>query len=130
MTTYPAAGVGGSIKIGANFASNLDTWTVTPKGANKETTPFGAADSWAQSTATIKSWTVKLDGQIDMADAAQLALLNSLSSTFAVRLYIDDTYYWSGNARYDGGPITAKATDVVTVSYTLTGVGALVITSD
>jgi hypothetical protein len=129
MSNYPAAGVGGKVVVGANTAANIDTWTVTPKGAEKETTPFGAANSWQQTTGTIKSWTAKWDGQLDPSDAAQQALLNGLNQIFTIKMYVDATYYWTGAARYTGGPSAGKATDVVTVSYSFTGVGSLVLTS-
>lgn len=129
MSNYPAAGVGGKVMVASNVAANIDTWTVTPKGAEKDTTPFGAANSWQQTTKTIKSWTCKWDGQLDPSDPAQLALLNGLNDTFVIKMYVDDTYYWTGTARYTGGPSAAKATDVVTVSYNFTGVGSLVLTS-
>lgn len=129
MSTYPAAGVGSKVYAGANLVGNIDTWLVKPKGASKDTTPFGAADAWGQTTGTIKDWTAEWDGQFDPSDAGQTSMVNDLHGIFTIKMYVDGTYYFTGQARYDGGQFQSKATDVVTVKYMWTGIGSLTLTS-
>src|SRR5689334_22276350 len=125
MSNYPAAGVGSKCMVATNVVGNMDTWTVKPKGKSKDTTPFGAADAWAQTTGTVKEWDAEFDGQFDPSDAGQISFINSLHGIFTIKMYVDDTFYWTGQARYDGGQIQSKSTDVVTVKYMWTGLGSL-----
>lgn len=129
MSNYPAAGVGSKVMAAANVVNNIDTWTVKPKGNSKDTTPFGAADAWGQTTGTIKQWDAEWDGQFDPSDTGQMSMVNSLHSIFTIKMYVDDTYYFTGQARFDGGQYQSKSTDIVSVKYMWTGIGSLTLTS-
>lgn len=124
----PLAGVTANVKTGATAIANMDVWTLSAKSAIKDTTPFQATGQYAQNTATIKSWTVKIDGRLDATDTTgQVALINGLGSTFPLELDIDAaaTHKWTGNAILTGIDPKADAKDVNTVSYSFDGSGVI-----
>ncbi len=97
----PLAGVSANIKIGANAVAWMNTWTVTAKANVKETTAFQSASGYATKTATVKEWSVKIDGPLDATDTnGQVALINGLGNTFALEMDTDaaGTHKWTGSA--------------------------------
>lgn len=127
---FPQAGVGSKVQVNGVDVQNIDVWTVTPKGQNKDTTPFGASGSWQVNTPTIKEWDAKWDGRLDPSDTnGQLVILNGLNNTFTIRMYIDSVWYWIGTAIYNGSPHKSNANDVVTTSYGWQGTGPLTLTN-
>jgi hypothetical protein len=126
---YPAAGIGGAVKNGANTVANLQKWTITPKGATAKTTPFQAPGSWEVNTPTIKSWAAEADGFTDPSDTnGQLALMNGLNTVIALELDIDGTHHWTGNAILVGFDPASDAQNMNTIKYHFTGTGALTFT--
>jgi predicted secreted protein len=127
--SYPTNGVGGSFTVGSTVVANVDVWTITQKAAVKDTTAFGASGSWQTNTMTLKSWSAKVDGRVDPSDTnGQLVLLNGLGSTVSVKFNVDGTHYWSGSAIVTQADPKSNVNDVATVSYSLTGSGALTLT--
>ncbi len=121
----PLAGVGGNAKLAANTIANLGTWSLD-QGANTEkTTSFGATGSWETNQTTLKNWSAKCGGRLDVADTnGQVALINGLGNTFTLNLYVDATHYWGGSAILVGiGPkVDVNGLEEVEFSFTGTGV--------
>lgn len=120
------AGIGGSIKSGANTVANLNTWTLSLKGNVTKTTVFGSSGQWETSVATTRGWTVKADGYLDSSDTnGQLAFINGLNSTFTLNLLTgDSTHQWAGTAILTGIDPKADVGGVDTVSFSFDGTGA------
>lgn len=126
---YPAAGVGGAVKNGANTVANLQKWGISAKGNVAKTTVFGSSGSWETNTPTIRGWTATADGLTDASDTnGQVALFGGLNSTFTLELDIDGTHHWSGSAILTGIDPSADAQNMNTIKLTFTGTGALTFT--
>jgi predicted secreted protein len=115
--------------VGANLVANVDVWALTQKAAVKDTTAFGASGAWQANTMTLKNWTAKVDGRVDPSDTlGQLVLLNGLGTTVALKLSVDGTHFWSGNAIITAADPKSNVNDVATISYSFTGTGACTLT--
>ncbi|HLZ64386.1 MAG TPA: hypothetical protein VKR06_46240 [Ktedonosporobacter sp.] len=126
---YPAAGVGGAIKNGANTVANMQKWALSQKGNVAKTTAFGASGSWESNTATIRGWTATIDGWTDAGDTnGQVALYNGLNSTFTLEMDIDGTHHWSGSAILTGIDPSADAQNMNLTKLSFTGTGACTFT--
>ena len=123
------AGVGGLVKSGGTTVGNVGVWTLSIKGATVKATPFGAAGSWDINVATIKSWTAKVSGWLDSADAEQPTLLAGINNTYTLELdTIAGTHNFSGSAILTGIDPKADSQQLVTVDYSWTGTGAITYT--
>lgn len=126
----PISGIGGLVKNGANVIANLDVWAIAMKSLTKEVTPFQADGSWQVNIATLKTWTVKLNGRLDPEDTAgQVAFLNGLGSTFTIRLESSSTRYWSGTGIVIGLDPKVNVNDAQLIEFDLMGTGPLVFTA-
>lgn len=119
-------GKSGSARIGANKILNIDSWTLNPTIEVADITQYGS--SFRARMQTIKDWTAEVSGTLDSTDAQQGTLLDqgtTSSGNIALRLYINDANYWSGNAVVTGFAVASSVGDKITVSYSLSGNGAL-----
>lgn len=114
-----------AFKIGTNTVAEMDAWTIDAQTGMEKTHAFG--DTWEENTSTIKSWTGSGSGRFDPSDTnGQAAIITALlaGTTVAGRWYYDSDSYFSGSA-FVQGSISASENGMVTVSYNLTGTGAL-----
>ena len=119
------AGNAGSFKIGANTVAEMDTWSLDISPGTEETQSFG--DTWKERTLTLKDWSGSAAGRLDISDtnghvAIQTAFL--AGTVVACRFYVNGSNYYSGNA-FVQPAISTPENGLVTVTYTLTGSGAL-----
>jgi predicted secreted protein len=120
------AGIGGSVKLGANVVADINNWSVSPKGAIEDTTAFGASGSWRTKVATVKEWSAKFDGFTNAGDTnGQLALINGLNATFTFNFMINGTNQWSGTGILSGIDPKSSATGLNEISFSVDGTGAL-----
>src|SRR6266571_6331839 len=106
----------------------MNTWTVTAKANVKETTAFQSASGYATKTATVKEWSVKIDGPLDATDTnGQVALIKGLGNTFALELDTDTagTHKWTGSAILVGVDPKSDAKDVNQIAFAFEGTGVL-----
>lgn len=123
------AGIGGAVQWNSVVIANIDTWTLSAKGATAKTTPFGASGSWETNTATIKDWTATCAGRLDPADTTgQLVLLNGLGSQYTLLLQLASGNYWSGTAVLVGLDPKSGVSTTVDVAISFEGNGTLTLT--
>jgi len=119
------AGNAGSFRLSANTVAEMDTWTLDVSTGLEETQSFG--DTWKERTATIREWSGTAAGRYDNTDTNGHVALNTAflgGTTVSARFYINGTNYYSGTA-FVQASVSAAENGLVTVSYTITGSGAL-----
>jgi hypothetical protein len=122
------AGNAGSFRLTTNTVLEIDTWTLDVSTGLEETQSFG--DTWKERTATIREFTGTASGRFDNTDTNGHVALNTAllgGTNFAARFYINATNYYSGTC-FVQASLNASENGLVTVSYTLTGSGALTYT--
>ena len=120
-------GLSGSVKIGATSVASIDSWRVDINRDVADATNFGS-NGWKESIAGLKGWGGSLSGSFDMGDTnGQLALQNALlnGTTVALKLYVDATHYYSGNAYITKIGADTPVSDKVKASFDFQGTGAL-----
>lgn len=127
MPTYPAPGVGGNVKVGANTVGNITEWDGGPESVVADTTSFQASGSFQTNTPTIKKWKFKMSGSTDASDTnGQVLMRNSVGSVLTFSFYIDSTHFWNGTAIVQKVNDKANAQKgVVQGIYDVTGTGPL-----
>jgi len=122
-------GYNGKVMVGAATVAEIDQWSVDADAKLLDTTKFG--DTWESKTPGLKSWSGKASGRWDMSDttgqkALQDALLGGTSVT--LKLYTNDTNYYSGTALVKAIGTKAAAGGLVDVDFSFEGTGALSMT--
>lgn len=118
-------GSGGMVAIATNTVAEIDNWSITVGPNLQDTAAF--LDSWEEKTATLRRWSGSFSGRFDDTDTNGALALNTAALTgvvAALRFYVDDTNYWSGNAFIELNP-SASVSGTVDFSCTFTGSGAL-----
>jgi predicted secreted protein len=120
------AGKGGKLVIGAADGVNIASWSLSLDADMLETTALG--DDWKEFLAGLNGWTVSVEAHFDKADTTgQIAIQNAIlaGTSLSVKLYVDDTNYYSGTVYVSNQSINDSVSDLVTASYSLQGSGAL-----
>lgn len=121
------AGKGGKLSIGANTVSDIKNWSLDLGADTIDVTALG--DEWKRFIAGLKEWSASAEGSFAINTdangqaALQTAFLNS--SEVALRLYINATNYYSGNAYISSLSVEDPVDDAVNVSFEFQGTGAL-----
>lgn len=114
--------------------AEMSTWTVT---ITREVAEGGAfQDEWKRVKQGIASWTASVDGMLDLTDTEQTTVMNMITSAGEItdiRFMEDDTHYWHPDTVNDPDAsciindytITADKSDIVKVSFSVTGSGQL-----
>jgi predicted secreted protein len=133
MATY--SGQDGHVKIGTYEVAEMASWNLTISANEIAINVFGT--SWTKTEQGIKSWSCSLDGFYDLSDTnGQVAIKNAFwNNTLltTVRLYVNDTSYWtpdlttdsSAGARVTNYSPTQTADNVAQVSISLAGSGPI-----
>ena len=120
-------GLGGSVKIGANSVASLDNWKVSINKSILDTTSFG--DTWNSNLTGLKSWSATASGKFvivtDTNGQAALQTAFLAGTDVALKLYVDSTHYYSGNAHIGKLDIDASVPELIKISFEFTGNGAL-----
>lgn len=120
-------GFGGSLKIATQAVASLNMWKVSIEAEEKSTKAFGL--SWDTNKTGLKSWTAEASGNFVIATdaqgqaALQTAFLNG--TDVALRLYVDGTNYYGGNAKVTKLDIDASVPELITISLSFKGNGSL-----
>ena len=109
----------------------MDTWTLTPSIEVVDITAYGSSSR--DRAQTLRDWTVEASGTLDRSKAQQAELLAIVESggglmDIAVKLYATtsrSTKYWGGNGLLTGCSVVSSIADKVSVSFSLSGNGAL-----
>lgn len=123
-------GYAGKVSIGANQVAELKNWKVDLSADMADTTSFSTT-GWKGILPGLKEWSGSAEGNFDMTDTnGQLALQNALinGTSLALKLYVDATHYYSGNAYIKKIAPEAAVDGVVSIAFDFQGNGALAYT--
>ena len=124
------AGKNGKVVIGEASTKKvvgIKNWSLELSLDTLETTALG--DDWKNYITGLKEWSASSEGDYEVpvdADgqqALQDAFLNG--TTVTVKLYVDGTNYYQGEAYINSLSIEDPVDDVVSISIEFTGTGAL-----
>jgi hypothetical protein len=119
-------GVSGNVKIATNAVAEITAWSLDgPAYEMIEWVAFGA--SGKSRSPSFYDWTGSFTGKFDKTDTNGHVALRTAAlagTVVALRLYVDGTNYWSGNA-YITPSYSASADGLVEASYSFAGDGAL-----
>lgn len=124
------AGKNGKVVIGESATKKvvgIKNWSLELSLDTLETTALG--DDWKNYITGLKEWSASSEGDYEVpvdADgqqALQDAFLNG--TTVTVKLYVDVTNYYKGEAFINSLSIEDPVDDVVSISIEFTGTGAL-----
>ena len=124
------AGKNGKVVIGESATKKvvgIKNWSLELSLDTLETTALG--DDWKNYITGLKEWSASSEGDYEVpvdADgqqALQDAFLNG--TTVTVKLYVDGTNYYKGEAFINSLSIEVPVDDVVSISIEFTGTGAL-----
>ncbi len=124
------AGKNGKVVIGESATKKvvgIKNWSLELSLDTLETTALG--DDWKNYITGLKEWSASSEGDYEVpvdADgqqALQDAFLNG--TTVTVKLYVDGTNYYKGEAFINSLSIEDPVDDVVSISIEFTGTGAL-----
>lgn len=124
------AGKNGKVVIGETATQKvvgIKNWSLELSLDTLETTALG--DDWKNYITGLKEWSASSEGDYEVpvdADgqkALQDAFLNG--TTVTVKLYVDGTNYYQGEAYINSLSIEDPVDDVVSISIEFTGTGAL-----
>lgn len=124
------AGKNGKVVIGASASKKvvgIKNWSLELSLDTLETTALG--DDWKNYITGLKEWSASSEGDYEVPvdtegqKALQDAFLNG--TTVTVKLYVDGTNYYKGEAYINSLSIEDPVDDVVSISIEFTGTGAL-----
>jgi len=114
------AGKAGYVDTGSAVAG-IKSWTIDYVSDALETTDF--ADAGVKSYIVgCKGWSGSFEGY---KDGTEQILTASAASPITLKLYEDDTYYWTGSAIITGVHSSATHDGIVSVAYDFVGVAGL-----
>ena len=124
------AGKNGKLVVGASASKKvvgIKNWSLELSLDTLETTALG--DDWKNYITGLKEWSASSEGDYEVPvdtegqKALQDAFLNG--TTVTVKLYVDGTNYYQGEAYINSLSIEDPVDDVVSISIEFTGTGAL-----
>jgi hypothetical protein len=123
-------GKNADVKINSTAVIELSDWSINTTADFITKRAF--EDDFTEKYWSGYNWTGSANGWLDLSDAGQLAWFSAcISGTqqTTVKFYVDTTGYFSGNCYVTGFSTTASREDLVKVSYTFEGDGALAYTA-
>ena len=124
------AGKNGKVVVGNSSSTKvvgIKNWSLELSLETLETTALG--DDWKKYITGLKEWTASSEGDYEVPTdttgqkALQTAYLNG--DTVVVKLYVDGSNYYTGEAYISSLSIEDPVDDVVSISIEFTGTGAL-----
>ena len=131
----PIAGKNGKVVIGGNTDATvvaIKSWSLELSIDTLETTALG--DSWKKNIPGLKEWSASSEGDYSVTSdttgqkALQDAYLAGTSVT--LKLYVDDTNYYTGTAYINSLSIEDPVDDLVSISIEFTGNDSLSFSAD
>ena len=121
------AGKSGKLGLGTNMVTEINNWSLDIGTDTLEVTALG--DDWKEFIAGLKEWSASSEGTFNIPSdnngqrAVQDAFLNG--DTVSLRMYVNPTNYYSGNAYISSLNVEDPVDDAVTISFEFQGTGAL-----
>ena len=124
------AGKNGKVVVGASASKKvvgIKNWSLELSLDTLETTALG--DDWKNYITGLKEWSASSEGdyEVPVDTEGQKALQDAFldGTTVTVKLYVDGTNYYQGEAYINSLSIEDPVDDVVSISIEFTGTGAL-----
>ena len=124
------AGKSGKVTIGSDDPATvvgIKNWSLELSLDTLETTALG--DDWKNYITGLKEWTASSEGDYEVGTDTdgQKALQDAYLSgdTVDIKLYVDDTHYYSGEAYINSLSVEDPVDDVINISIEFTGSGEL-----
>jgi len=124
------AGKSGKVSIGTDDPATvvgIKNWSLELSLDTLETTALG--DEWKNYITGLKEWTASSEGDYEVGTDTngQKALQDAYLSgdTVDIKLYVDDTHFYSGEAYINSLSVEDPVDDVVNISIEFTGSGEL-----
>lgn len=124
------AGKNGKICLGTSKIVGMKNWSLSLSVSTLDTTALG--DDWKSYILGLKEWTASSDGDYQFtAIDEQQTIQNGLQEAYLsgtpviLRLYVDETHYYTGTAVITSLSIDDPVADIIGISIGFTGCGAL-----
>ena len=124
------AGKSGKVTIGSDDPATvvgIKNWSLELSLDRLETTALG--DDWKNYITGLKEWSASSEGDYEVGTDTdgQKALQDAYLSgdTVDIKLYVDDTHYYSGEAYINSLSVEDPVDDVINISIEFTGSGEL-----
>lgn len=124
------AGKNGKICLGTSKIVGMKNWSLSLSVSTLDTTALG--DDWKSYILGLKEWTASSDGDYQFtAINEQQTIQNGLQEAYLsgtpviLRLYVDETHYYTGTAVITSLSIDDPVADIIGISIGFTGCGAL-----
>ena len=124
------AGKSGKVTIGTDDPATvvgIKNWSLELSLDTLETTALG--DEWKNFITGLKEWSASSEGDYEVGTDTdgQKALQDAYLSgdTVDIKLYVDDTHYYSGEAYINSLSVEDPVDDVINISIEFTGSGEL-----
>ena len=124
------AGKNGKICLGTSKIVGMKNWSLSLSVSTLDTTALG--DDWKSYILGLKEWTASSDGDYQFtAIEEQQTIQNGLQEAYLsgtpviLRLYVDETHYYTGTAVITSLSIDDPVADIIGISIGFTGCGAL-----
>jgi hypothetical protein len=114
-------GKDGAIKIVTTAAVMLNSWAITFNNGMAEDTSFG--ESFSSYEYTIQSATATVSGLLELTNASSVAIINAGETAAKItdlRLYINDSEYYSGTGIISSFTVTAQVGNLISATFNIT----------
>lgn len=121
------AGKSGKLGIGTNNVVDVSSWSLELGADTLDVTALG--DDWKKFIAGLKEWSASAEGFYSVhtdatgQKALQDAYLNS--TEVSLKLYVNATNYYAGDAYISGLSVEDPVDDTVSISFEFQGTGPL-----
>jgi len=116
-------GKDGSISAGLNNLANITSFTINEEADTLETTAMGNA-GYKTFVGSLKSWSGTVEAVFDDTDSA-VAVGSAITLTVVVDDGSSNQVQYSGSCIVTSRSVEVGVADLVTVSFDVTGTGAL-----
>jgi predicted secreted protein len=122
-------GFQGKAVIGTDTVASLKDWKLTINGAELDASAFG--DGWKQMLVGMRDWSATSSGSfvissdVDGQSALQEALIGAAPTLVSLKLYVDATHYYTGDAYVKKIGVDNTSTDLVKIDFEFIGTGSL-----
>jgi len=119
------AGKEAKVKVGSDDMGGSSTWGFTPGTTSIDITAH--QDGYEQILMLFKNGAGSITAFYDDADAAQQAMITawSILMTVTLKLYLDDTKFWSFDAYVENMAFAAPVSGAVTVTFNFRSSGVI-----
>ena len=116
-------GKDGSISVGLNNLANITSFTINEEADTLETTAMGNA-GYKTFVGSLKSWTGTVEAVFDDTDSA-VAVGSAITLTVVVDDGSSNQVQYSGSCIVTSRSVEVAVADLVSVTFEVTGTGAL-----